>query len=453
MNIKLKVVNPWEEIIHYVQYSTEIPIEFYISDYEIPQNATARFYLKKPSGKEIYNECSIDGQTVTLQPTAQTFAESGRQAGQIQIVIADKILVSYIIHFDIERNLIEESAIPSGDEFGILEEIIKNAAPAVAAANAAAQQASAAASNADTATITAEKAATAANTAAEDADNKVKEIDKKVADGDFDGVTFTPSVSAAGVISWTNDKGKENPPAVNIKGPKGDTGSIENLDEQPIANVVDKNSIGSLAVIPAAAYRWGNWREPGFLVITLPQFNSNLIQFAVDIGVFDDAQARYNVQGRVTTTNSWAPSTTVYSMGISDKSVEAFENLPVAFGKTAANKPAVIIGTGKELWQNVNVVIRDFSAWGSGADDILNDWRNGWAIEVEPAFDGTVDFTRNNPRVSVPTDGTVNQLLTNGNDGPEWSSDINIETLTVAGVDMTITEEEYTQLMSELDKI
>ena len=40
-----------------------------------------------------------------------------------------------------------------------------------------------------------------------------------------DGVTFTPSVSAAGVISWTNDGGKPNPPSVNIKGDTGATGA------------------------------------------------------------------------------------------------------------------------------------------------------------------------------------------------------------------------------------
>ena len=38
------------------------------------------------------------------------------------------------------------------------------------------------------------------------------------------GATFTPSVSAAGVISWTNDKGLPNPAPVNIRGPKGDKG-------------------------------------------------------------------------------------------------------------------------------------------------------------------------------------------------------------------------------------
>lgn len=39
-----------------------------------------------------------------------------------------------------------------------------------------------------------------------------------------DGATFTPSVDATGNLSWTNNKGLTNPPTVNIKGPKGDSG-------------------------------------------------------------------------------------------------------------------------------------------------------------------------------------------------------------------------------------
>ena len=38
------------------------------------------------------------------------------------------------------------------------------------------------------------------------------------------GTTFTPSVSADGTLSWTNDGGKTNPASVNIKGPQGETG-------------------------------------------------------------------------------------------------------------------------------------------------------------------------------------------------------------------------------------
>ena len=39
-----------------------------------------------------------------------------------------------------------------------------------------------------------------------------------------DGTTFTPSVSASGDLSWTNDGGKANPATVNLKGPQGEPG-------------------------------------------------------------------------------------------------------------------------------------------------------------------------------------------------------------------------------------
>lgn len=52
---------------------------------------------------------------------------------------------------------------------------------------------------------------------------KVQALLKDIGQG-VNGTTYTPSVSAAGVISWTNDGGKNNPEPVNIKGPKGDTG-------------------------------------------------------------------------------------------------------------------------------------------------------------------------------------------------------------------------------------
>lgn len=40
-----------------------------------------------------------------------------------------------------------------------------------------------------------------------------------------DGVTYTPSVSADGELSWTNNGSLDNPPAVNIRGPSGATGA------------------------------------------------------------------------------------------------------------------------------------------------------------------------------------------------------------------------------------
>lgn len=61
-------------------------------------------------------------------------------------------------------------------------------------------------------------------------DNLIEETNKIVEaakNGDYDGATFTPSVSDTGDLSWTNDKGKENPPTVNIAGPPGAPGAVK----------------------------------------------------------------------------------------------------------------------------------------------------------------------------------------------------------------------------------
>ena len=48
------------------------------------------------------------------------------------------------------------------------------------------------------------------------------------------GVTFTPAVSSAGVLSWSNDGGLENPASVDIRGPAGPAGAQGPKGEQGI---------------------------------------------------------------------------------------------------------------------------------------------------------------------------------------------------------------------------
>lgn len=106
--------------IDYVQGTNAVPLKFQFRDYAIPSGAAARIYVKKPSGKEVYNSASLSGNTVTVQPTTQMFAEAGEQEGQLQLTSGQKILVTFPILFRVERNLISESAVESTDEYGVL---------------------------------------------------------------------------------------------------------------------------------------------------------------------------------------------------------------------------------------------------------------------------------------------------------------------------------------------
>lgn len=59
-------------------------------------------------------------------------------------------------------------------------------------------------------------------------------IGAKIVNIGEDGATFIPDVSDDGVISWTNNKGMQNPKSVNIKGPKGDKGDRGEIGPQGI---------------------------------------------------------------------------------------------------------------------------------------------------------------------------------------------------------------------------
>lgn len=159
--------------IDYVQGTNAVPLKFQFRDYTVPTGATVRLYIKKTSGKEVYNNASLSENTATVQPTSQMFAEAGEQEGQLQLTSGQKILVTFPILFRVERNLISESAMESTDEYGALVKLIGDAEKAVESANGAAEKANAeagkaeeAAGTAGTAGTKAEKAAEAANTAA-----------------------------------------------------------------------------------------------------------------------------------------------------------------------------------------------------------------------------------------------------------------------------------------------
>ena len=78
------------------------------------------------------------------------------------------------------------------------------------------------------------------------------ESDSLIGTPGIDGVTFTPSVSQEGIISWTNNGGLSNPTPINIKGEKGekgDKGDKGDKGEKGEKGNISSDTINSIVVV------------------------------------------------------------------------------------------------------------------------------------------------------------------------------------------------------------
>lgn len=112
--------------IDYMRGTNAVPIYFTFRDYEIPEEAEAKVFVIKPSGKAVYNKCAIFDQTVRVEVTDQMFAETGLCLMQIQITKDDQTLVTYTQPVDAHRNYIEGDVPESSNEAGWIEGYIND---------------------------------------------------------------------------------------------------------------------------------------------------------------------------------------------------------------------------------------------------------------------------------------------------------------------------------------
>lgn len=109
-----------------VQYDTYREFHFIFDDYEIPLETTdIRIYLKKPSGRAIYNYGTLINGEVVFQPTSQTLGEYGTCIGEVQIINNAAILTTFPFKIEVQKNLVDDTNFVSKDEFLILDELIK----------------------------------------------------------------------------------------------------------------------------------------------------------------------------------------------------------------------------------------------------------------------------------------------------------------------------------------
>lgn len=114
-------------IIPAVQGDTGRSILFTLSDFTIPDGATATYYIQKPSGNAVYNSATISGNTIQCDLTAQALAEALDNFGQVRIFSGGEVVTSFdfILHVAEFRGL---DAIESTTEMNIFDQAAEAAA-------------------------------------------------------------------------------------------------------------------------------------------------------------------------------------------------------------------------------------------------------------------------------------------------------------------------------------
>ena len=127
-HVRIRLAHDILASVNVVQGDTARELYFIVDDYDVPDDAEYRIYIRKPSGKEIYNYCYFANGEIVVQLTAQMCAEIGTNIGQIQIVTQNHVIVtSFNFHMIVEKNMIIGSDVDSSNEFGILDELINQA--------------------------------------------------------------------------------------------------------------------------------------------------------------------------------------------------------------------------------------------------------------------------------------------------------------------------------------
>jgi hypothetical protein len=86
-------------------------------------NVSARFYAVKKSGKEIYNNCTVSQNTVTIELTEQTLAEVGIVKCQLDLRKGNQKVQSFIFDIDVTASLMAQSEYLSSDEYKVVDDL------------------------------------------------------------------------------------------------------------------------------------------------------------------------------------------------------------------------------------------------------------------------------------------------------------------------------------------
>lgn len=154
-----------------VQFDSGRTLECVVMDAAVPEGAMAHFFTFKPSGKKVYLDCTVSGNTVSVDLPNQALAETGSLPCQIEIFDGDqKRISSFEFTLEVKKTLITDEILESTDALDALNSYVEAAKNSADAAEKSNQEAG---THAQTATQDAQAAAQS-RTAAEDAKTKAE---------------------------------------------------------------------------------------------------------------------------------------------------------------------------------------------------------------------------------------------------------------------------------------
>ena len=248
--------------VHLMQYDKSLPIievELFSGGkpYIIPDNAEMNVRVGKPDGTKVYNAvlgCNSKRNIVYVEVTRQICAAYGTALAVLEVVVNKNVAGSSYIRLDIARNPAQDDAIESSDEYKSISDLVTDAqsvlsnppkivnnvwwiwSPESKQYTSSGIQATGVKGDKGDPGVKGDKGdpgvkgdkgdpgakgdkGDSYKTRVQDDGNGNITIEALTSDEDEDvktGAVFTPSVSASGIISWTNNGGLENPASVDL---------------------------------------------------------------------------------------------------------------------------------------------------------------------------------------------------------------------------------------------
>lgn len=110
-----------------VQFVTGLQIILAVRDFSIPTGTTAKAFFKKPSGKFVYQDCTISGNEIKIDVHNQALTEYGSVYYQVKLTNGSDILSTFAGKIEVEKSIANSSATTSETVVPAFDAAVQNA--------------------------------------------------------------------------------------------------------------------------------------------------------------------------------------------------------------------------------------------------------------------------------------------------------------------------------------